>query len=111
MIVVPTEVIYEPKFSYLWGLAEERFPEELSRPVTRETALREIARCFLDNAGLTIPGELARVTGFSRPEAGLGNRALVKDGHAVMLSPGTYRLSRLQDFATAASASAARSAR
>ena len=111
MIVVPTEVIYEPKFSYLWGLAEERFPEELSRPVTRETALREIARCFLDNAGLTIPGELARVTGFSRPEAGLGNRALVKDGHAVMLSPGTYQLRRLQDFATAASASAARSAR
>src|SRR3989442_14583529 len=30
MIVVPTEVIYEPKFTYLWGLGEERFPEELS---------------------------------------------------------------------------------
>jgi hypothetical protein len=104
MIVVPTEVIYQPKFTYLWGLAEERFPEELSRPVTRETALREIARCFLDGAGLTIPGELARVTGFSRPEAGLGNRALVKEGHAVMLSPGTYRLSSLQDFAAAAAA-------
>jgi hypothetical protein len=92
MLVVPTEVIYEPKFTYLWGLAEERFPEQLSRKIDRATALREIARCFLDGAGLTVPGELARVTGLSRPDAGLGNRALVKEGHAVMLSQGTYRL-------------------
>jgi hypothetical protein len=96
MIVVPSEVLYEPKFTYLWGLAEERFHEELSRKVSRLDALREIARCFLDGAGLTIPGELARVTGLSRPDAGLGNRALVKEGYAVMLSPGTYRLAKLQ---------------
>ena len=94
MIVVPTEVIYRPKFTYLWGLAEERFPEELARKIDRLTALREVARCFLDGAGLTVPGELARVTGLSRPDAGLGNRALVKEGYAVMLSPGTYRLTR-----------------
>jgi hypothetical protein len=95
MIVVPSEVLYEPKFTYLWGLAEERFHEELSRKVSRLHALREIARCFLDGAGLTIPGELARVTGLSRPDAGLGNRALVKEGYAVMLSPGMYRLATL----------------
>ena len=59
------------------------------------TALREIARGFLAGAGMTIPGELARVTGLSRPDAGLGNRALVKEGHAVMLSQGTYRLASL----------------
>ncbi len=92
MIVVPTEVIYRPKFTYLWGLAEERFPEQLSRRINRQTALREVARCFLGGAGLTVPGELARVTGLSRPDAGLGNRALVKEGYAEMLSPGTYRL-------------------
>jgi len=96
MIVVPSEVLYEPKFTYLWGLAEERFSDELSRKVARLVALREIARCFLDGAGLTVPGELARVTGLSRPDAGLGNRALVKEGYAVMLSPGTYRLANLQ---------------
>jgi len=28
----------------------------------------------------------------SRPEAGLGNRALVKEGYAVMVEPGTYLL-------------------
>jgi hypothetical protein len=41
---------------------------------------------------MTIPGELARVTGLSRPEAGLGHRALVKEGYATMISPGVYRL-------------------
>jgi hypothetical protein len=64
----------------------------LRRRISRDTALREIARCFLTNAGLTIPGELARVTGIPRPDAGRGNRALVADGFATMLSPGTYRL-------------------
>ena len=49
-------------------------------------------RCFLLGAGLTVPGELARVTGLSRVDAGLGNHALVKEGFAVRLSPGTYRL-------------------
>jgi hypothetical protein len=92
MIVVPSDVVYAPKFTYLWGLAEERFPEQLARRVTRVEALREVARCFLQGAGLTVPGELARVTGLSRPEAGLGNRALVKEGFASMLAPGMYRL-------------------
>jgi hypothetical protein len=91
MIVVPTDVVYEPKFTYLWGLAEERFPCQVSRKISRETALREIARCFLDGAGLTVRGELARVTGLSRPDAGLGNRALVKEGYAEMMEPGVYR--------------------
>ena len=95
MIVVPTEVLYEPKFTYLWGLAEERFAQQLARKVDRQTAFREIARCFLEGAGLTIPGELARVTGLSRPDAGLGNRALVKEGYAEMLAPGKYRLIKL----------------
>ena len=95
MIVVPTDVVYEPKFTYLWGLAEERFPDEISRRIARETALREIARCFLDGAGLTVRGELARVTGLSRPDAGLGNRALVKEGYAERIAPGTYRKIRI----------------
>jgi hypothetical protein len=82
MIVVPNEAVYQPKFSYLWGLAEERFPEELATKVDRRTALGEIARCFLAGAGMTVPGELAPVTALSRTEAGLGNRALVEEGYA-----------------------------
>lgn len=92
MIVVPSEVVYHPSFTYIWTLGVGRFPDQLRRRVTREIAVTEIARCFLAGAGLTIPGELARVTGLPRPEAGRGNRALVAEGYATMPAPGTYRL-------------------
>src|SRR5207344_227450 len=92
MIVVPSEVFYQPKFTYIWTLGVGRFPEALRRRVNRETALREIARCFLAGAGMTIPGEMARVTGLPRPDAGRGNRALVAEGYATMPARGTYRL-------------------
>ena len=92
MIVVPSQVVYSPFFTYLWTLAVGRFPDALRKRINRETALREIARCFLDGAGLTVRGELARVTGLSRVEAGRGNRALVAEGYATMLSTGVYRL-------------------
>ena len=80
---------------WIWTLGLGRFPDELRRRVNRDTAVREIARTFLAGAGMTIPGELARITGLSRPEAGRGNRALVKEGYAAMPAPGTYRLSNL----------------
>ena len=92
MLVVPSEVYYRPKFTYIWTLGVGRFPDELRRRVRREVAVREIARCFLSSAGMTVPGELARVTGLPRPEAGLGNRALVAEGFAVSPSRGTYVL-------------------
>ena len=92
MIVVPEGVYYQPKFTYIWTLGLSRFPDQLTARVKRDVAVKEIARCFLSNAGLTIPGELARVTGLSRPEAGLGNRALVKEGVAIMLASGWYQL-------------------
>ncbi|MQA28392.1 MAG: hypothetical protein GEU82_00935 [Luteitalea sp.] len=92
MIVMPSEVFYQPKFTYIWTLGVGRFPEALRRRVGRETALREIARCFLAGAGMTVPGEMARVTGLPRPDAGLGNRALVADGYATMPASGVYRL-------------------
>ena len=92
MLVIPSAVYYEPKFTYIWTLGVGRFPDALRKRVRRELAVKEIARCFLTGAGLTIPGELARVTGLSRSEAGLGNRALVKEGFATMLAPGWYQL-------------------
>jgi hypothetical protein len=85
-------VFYEPKFTYIWTLGMGRFPDALRRRVGRDTALREIARAFLNGAGLTVRGELARVTGLSRADAGRGNRALVAEGCATMLGPGVYQL-------------------
>jgi hypothetical protein len=108
MIVVPSQVVYQPKFTYIWELAVGRFPDELTRRVKRSDAVREIARCFLTGAGMTVPGELARVTGLSRPEAGLGNRALVKDAYADMLGRGVYRL-RATDSEAVSTASRIRS--
>jgi hypothetical protein len=97
MIVIPSEVVYLPKFTYIWTLAEGRFPEEMSRKADRKTALREIARSFLKCAGMTAQGELARVTGLSRPDAGIGNRALVEEGFAISPEPGNYHLKLLSD--------------
>lgn len=106
MLVVPSEVLYRPTFTYIWTLGVGRFPDALRRRVSRDTALREIARCFLAGAGMTIPGELARVTGLPRPDAGRGNRALVAEGYATMLAPGFYRLSTSQPTASASAHSA-----
>ena len=96
MIVVPAEALYSPTFTYIWTLAVSRFPDALTKRRTaaaaRDIALREIARAFLAGAGMTIPGELARVTGLSRRDAGRGNRALVAENYATMLGPGIYRL-------------------
>jgi hypothetical protein len=95
--VAPQEVLYEPWFTYIWALPEARFHRELSVKVGRGEALREVARAFLDGAGQTVRGELAKVTGLSRPDAGLGNRALVEEGYAMRVGDGVYRLADMED--------------
>jgi len=90
--VIPGEIVYEPKFTYIWTLMESRFQDELATVVSREEALKEIARAYLAGAGMTLRGELARVTGLSNPDAGIGNWALVDEGFATRVAPGVYRL-------------------
>ncbi|MGE3956997.1 MAG: hypothetical protein AB7H96_09795 [Vicinamibacterales bacterium] len=92
MLVVPSDVLYAPRFTYIWSLAVGRFPDQLRTRVARERAIRELARTFLASAGMTMPGELARVIGVPRWEAGLGNRALVKEGFATSPARGVYML-------------------
>ncbi len=93
--VIPTEAVYEPVFTYIWSLAETRFQDELETNVSREEALKEIARVYLKGAGMTLRGDLARATGISNPEAGIGNWALLDEGFATRLAPGVYRLKEL----------------
>lgn len=93
--VVPGEALYEPWFTYIWTLAEGRFAEELNVKVKRDEALREVARAYLRGAGMTLRGELAKASGLSRTDAGLGNRALVAEGYAVKLETGVYYLNKL----------------
>jgi len=92
LLVVPSEVLYAPKFTYIWSLAVGRFPDELRTRMKRETGVRELAKTFLTCAGMTLPGELAKVTGLPRWEAGLGNRALVTEGFATTPARGVYLL-------------------
>jgi hypothetical protein len=103
MKVIPQDVIYQP-FSYIWMLAEDRWPEELRKrgdasgvTARRKTALREIARAYLAGAGMTVLGETARVSGLSRVEAGLGNHQLVDERYAIRLSRGVYALASLKN--------------
>jgi hypothetical protein len=93
--VIPSEIVYEPKFTYIWTLTESRFQAELTASMDREEGLSEIARAYLTGAGMTFKGELARVTGLSNPDAGIGNWALVDEGFAARVAPGVYRLKTL----------------
>jgi hypothetical protein len=92
MRVIPCEVLYEPKFTYIWTLPEVRFSEHYAQKVTRNDALREVARAFLHMQGQTKLGELSRTLGLSRKDAGIGNHQLVFEGLAERLSVGVYRL-------------------
>ncbi len=103
MKVIPQDVIYQP-FSYIWTLAEDRFPEELRKrgdtsgvSARRKTALREIARAYLAGAGMSVLGETARASGLSRVEAGAGNHQLVDEGYAIRLRQGIYALASSQN--------------
>jgi hypothetical protein len=102
--VIPSEVLYEPTFTYIWSVPEARFAKQLQETVDRELAVKELARSYLAGAGMTLRGELARVTGLKSPEAGLGNWALVDEGFAQRLGPGIYRLSELEPRSLASSA-------
>ncbi len=92
MKVVPQEALYVPKFTYIWTLAEARFPKELSKKMKREDAVRELARAYLQMCGMTLLGELSRKFGFYRWESGKANHELVDEGFAERIENGVYRL-------------------
>ena len=90
--VVPQECLYHPTFTYIWTLAEARFPKEIARKVSREEAVKELARAFLQMSAMTMRGEFARALGITRVEAGRANHALVAEGFAERLSVGVYKV-------------------
>jgi hypothetical protein len=92
MKVVPQEVVYVPKFTYVWTLAEARFPEEMEIKMPRDEAVRELARCYLQMCGMTLLGELSGKFGFYRWESGKANHQLVDEGFAERLATGVYKL-------------------
>ena len=95
MKVVPQEVVYVPKFTYIWTLAEARFPEELAVKMPRDEAVHELAKTYLEMCGMTLLGELSGKFGFQRWESGRANHQLVNEGFAERLTTGVYKLSSI----------------
>lgn len=92
MKVVPQEVVYVPRFTYIWTLAEARFADQLKVMMPREEAVRELARAYLRLCGMTQLGDLSRTFGLYRWEAGRANHQLVDEGSAERLATGIYIL-------------------
>lgn len=90
--VIPQEVLYVPKFTYVWTLADARFPAEMKVRMKREDAVRELARTYLKACGMTLRGELSGKFGFYRWESGKANHELVDEGFAERIETGVYRL-------------------
>ncbi|MEP6924578.1 MAG: hypothetical protein ABI954_08940, partial [Pyrinomonadaceae bacterium] len=90
--VIPAEVLYAPKFTYIWTVPEARFPEQLKEKLDRETALTEIARAYLQGAGQTSSKELAKIIGITPLEANLGFLNLIEENFAAHVEPGVFRL-------------------
>lgn len=95
MKVIPYEVLYKPKFTYLWTIAEARFPKELAKKVSREDAIKELAKVFLEMCGMTLRGELAKAIGVPAKQAGYANHQLVDEGFAERVEDGVYKLTKL----------------
>jgi hypothetical protein len=95
MKVVPQQVLYVPKFTYIWTLAEARFPAEMKVKMSRDDAVRELARCYLSMCGMTLLGDLSRAFGFYRWESGRANHQLVDEKFAERLATGVYKLDRI----------------
>jgi hypothetical protein len=95
MKVMPQEVVYIPRFTYIWTLAEARFPGETAVKIPRDQAVLDLARIFLALNGMTLLGDLSRAFGLYRWESGRANHQLVAEGFAERLATGVYKLSTL----------------
>jgi hypothetical protein len=92
MKVIPQQVLYVPKFTYVWTLAEARFPEEMKIKIARDDAVRELAHCYLSMCGMTLLGDMSRAFGLYRWESGRANHRLVAEKFAERLATGVYKL-------------------
>ncbi len=95
MKVVPQEVLYLPKFTYIWTLSEARFPEEMAVKMSRDEAVLMLARSYLELCGMTLLGDMSRTFGLYRWESGRANHQLVAERFAERLATGVYKLTSL----------------
>ena len=91
--IIPSEVLYEPTFTYIWSIPEARFPEQLKEKVEREEALKEIARAYSWRSGNDVArgiGACDRIE-VARSRIGKLGDWSTKDSRSDS-APGIYRL-------------------
>jgi hypothetical protein len=88
--VLPTDVLYEPFFTYIWSPVEVRFGNELKLKYGRTEALLEIAASYMESAGAVTIAELSKFTGLKRPDAEQAIGRLVDEGRAIKLEEGHF---------------------
>ena len=92
MKVVPQEVVYVPRFTYIWTLARRAFRKNCRSKFLATKPSGELARTYLQMCGMTMLGDLSRTFGFQRWESGRANHQLVDEGFAERLATGVYKL-------------------
>lgn len=93
--VIPINVLYIPKFTYIWGVIEGRFEQELLEPIEHKQALKEMAKTFLTTVGEATERDFTRVLGISREDAKIAYRILIEEGYIKQINASTYRLASL----------------
>jgi hypothetical protein len=63
--------------------------------MSRDEAVCELARCYLEICGMTLLGDMSRTFGFHRWESGRANHQLVDEKFAERLARGIYKLADL----------------
>ena len=95
MKVIATEVVYEPKFTYIWTASETRFSNELKSKLPRDEAMYLLAKRYLQTFAYEQSGELAKRFRLTASEANSAFLRLAKEGFAVKLDNGDYLLQSL----------------
>jgi DNA glycosylase AlkZ-like len=88
--VLPTDVLYEPFFTYIWSPVEVRFGNELKLKSAKKESMLEIADSYLESAGAASIADLSKFTGLKRAEASEAMNWLVREKRAVMLEDGRF---------------------
>jgi hypothetical protein len=86
MIVVPTEVRYEPTFGYVWGLAVDRFPQIKEK--TKEDPVKEILRWHLRAVRIATNKDLVKRFKFPLDAVNKALKALESNGEISVVIDG-----------------------
>jgi hypothetical protein len=93
---IPINVVYVPKFTYIWGLLEGRFEHELLEPIQRQQAIKTLAKAFLTTLGQATEKEFTRILGVSLEDSKIAYKELLKEDYITKVDANNYRLTNFR---------------